>query len=307
MNSLTNATNYTKNAPDVLHGKRLDTALAALFPDFSRSRLQTFIADARVFLNGKLVVNQRQKIASGDTVFLNLNNLPSQTNDAPENIPLNIVFEDDAILVINKPAGLTVHPGNGQKSGTLLNALLFYNAELAQIPRAGIVHRLDKETSGLMVVAKTLFAQNDLVKQLKAKTVQRQYWALIHGQLQKNLKIDAPIGRHPRQRTKMAVVSNGKPAVTEIFILKKFAKTTLIECHLQTGRTHQIRVHLANAGYPLIGDPVYGKKNSPIIFQRQALHALRLGLVHPVSRAELFWQSKLPCDFKNLLENQNPL
>ena len=307
MNPKTNAANYTKNTPDVLHGKRLDAALAVLFPEFSRARLQSFIADSRVFLNNEVVLNQRQKIATGDSVFLNVENLPTETIDAPENIPLNIVFEDDEILIINKPAGLTVHPGNGQKTGTLLNALLFYNDNLAKIPRAGIVHRLDKDTSGLMVVAKTLNAQNDLVKQLKAKTVKRHYWAIIHGQLPKNLKINAPIGRHPRIRTKMAVVENGKPAVTEIFILKKFAKTTLIECHLQTGRTHQIRVHLANAGFPLVGDPVYGKKNSAIVFPRQALHAKRLGLIHPKNKQELFWDSELSSDFANLLEAQNNL
>lgn len=307
MNPKTNAANYTKNTPDVLHGKRLDAALAVLFPEFSRARLQSFIADARVFLNNEVVLNQRQKIATGDSVFLNVDDLPTETIDAPENIPLNIIFEDEEILVINKPAGLTVHPGNGQKTGTLLNALLFYNDNLAKIPRAGIVHRLDKDTSGLMVVAKTLNAQNDLVKQLKAKTVKRHYWAIIHGQLTKNLKINAPIGRHPRIRTKMAVVENGKPAVTEIFILKKFAKTTLVECHLETGRTHQIRVHLANCGYPLVGDPVYGKKNSAIQFPRQALHAKRLGLIHPQTKNELFWDSELSSDFTNLLEAQNNL
>ncbi len=303
--------NYTKYINKALHGKRLDIALALLFPEFSRSRLQVFIEEGRVLVDEKPAFNQRQKVIEGNPVFLNLHDLPLETEDLPQNIPLNIVFEDDFILVIDKPAGLTVHPGNGQKDQTLLNALLFYNEKLSHIPRAGIVHRLDKDTTGLMVVAKTLEAQNQLVKQLQNKTVKRHYYALIHGELKKNLEINAPIGRHPKQRTKMAIVEEefgGKPAFTRVEILKKFQKTTLVLCKLETGRTHQIRVHLSSLGFALVGDKTYGKKNQLTVdFPRQALHAFRLGLTHPVLNQELFWEIPLPEDFQHLIEKQIPL
>lgn len=296
---------YTKYIPNALQGKRLDVALATLFPQFSRSRLQQFIQQGRVLLNQQVMVNQRYKINANDFLLLNTDHLSDETHHLPQNIALNIVFEDDFILVIDKPAGLTVHPGNGQKDGTLLNALLFYNADLAKIPRAGIVHRLDKNTSGLMVVAKNLQAQNHLVAQLQNRTVKRHYWAIIHGQLKKNLKIDAPIGRHPKQRTKMAVVPEhlgGKQAMTHVQVLKNFQQHTLVLCQLQTGRTHQIRVHMAHLGHSLVGDNVYEPKNQRTIdFPRQALHAVHLALIHPHTKSELFWQSPLPEDFQKLL------
>jgi 23S rRNA pseudouridine1911/1915/1917 synthase len=229
-------------------------------------------------------------------------------DDAAEDIALAIVFEDDALIVIDKPAGLVVHPGNGNASGTLLNALLHHAPQLAEIPRAGIVHRLDKDTSGLLVVAKTLTVQTDLVRQLQARTVHRHYLALVLGVIEHGGTIDAPLGRHPVHRTKMAVVrSGGREARTHYLVRERFAKTTLLECQLETGRTHQIRVHFASRGNPLAGDPVYGKTCSGDAridtFKRQALHAWRLALVHPVSKRDVSWESPLPDDFAQLLED----
>ncbi|MEY4593427.1 MAG: ribosomal large subunit pseudouridine synthase, partial [Pseudomonadota bacterium] len=222
----------------------------------------------------------------------------------PENIPLNIVFEDEHILVINKPAGLVVHPGSGNWAGTLLNGLLHHHPASARIPRAGIVHRLDKETTGLMVVAKTLEAQTDLVRQLQARTVKRLYLALVHGILEKRGKVDAPMGRHPTQRIKMAVVLGGKPAVTHYRVMERLNRWTLVECSLETGRTHQIRVHMAHLGYPLVGDPVYGKTQRVfgLPFHRQALHAFRLGLVHPATGEAMAWSVEWPADMADLVE-----
>jgi len=225
---------------------------------------------------------------------------PSETSAQAEAIDLDIVYEDDALLVINKPAGLVVHPGSGNWSGTLLNALLHHAPQLQGVPRAGIVHRLDKETSGLLVVAKTLEAQTDLVRQLQARTVKRHYLALVEGNVEQAGKVEAPIGRHPTTRTKMAVVSRGKPAVTHYSVLQRFARHTLIECRLETGRTHQIRVHMQSIGHPLVGDPTYGSKRVHA-FKRQALHAARLGLIHPVTHAAMEWEAPLPEDMHALL------
>jgi 23S rRNA pseudouridine1911/1915/1917 synthase len=225
---------------------------------------------------------------------------PQETAWAPQPIALAIVAEDDALLVVDKPAGLVVHPGSGNWEGTLLNALLHHAPQLAAVPRAGIVHRLDKDTSGLLVVAKTITAQTDLVRQLQARTVTREYLALAQGDVARGGTIDAPIGRHPTKRTTMGVVTTGKPARTHYEVVERFGRATLLRCRLETGRTHQIRVHLATLGHPLVGDPAYGKK-SPLPFARQALHAARLGLVHPVTRAACAWESPLPADFAALL------
>lgn len=227
--------------------------------------------------------------------------------ERPEDIALDIVFEDEHILVLNKPAGLVVHPGSGNWSGTLLNALLHHVPSLDTVPRAGIVHRLDKETSGLMVVAKTLPAQTDLVRQLQARSVGRHYFALVHGEVSAAGSVDAPIGRHPTQRTRMAVVEGGRDARTHYVIRERFGSATLVECKLETGRTHQIRVHMASIGHPLVGDPVYGKRRSGDAvldaFARQALHAFRLGLLHPSSRQSMQWEAPLPQDFDGLLHS----
>ena len=228
---------------------------------------------------------------------------------APEPISLDIVYEDDSLIVINKPAGLVVHPGSGNWQGTMLNALLHHAAELNSIPRAGIVHRLDKDTSGLLVVAKTLEAQTHLVRQLQKHTVNRDYLALVLGSVSAGGSVDAPVGRHPVERTKMAVTPGGKPARTFYQVLEKLQGCTLLGCSLETGRTHQIRVHMHSIGHPLLGDPVYGGKPGRNIpdatrltgFCRQALHAYRLELTHPQHGARMAWHAPLPDDMKNLL------
>jgi 23S rRNA pseudouridine1911/1915/1917 synthase len=292
--------------PAGLAGLRLDQALARLLPQHSRSRLKGWIHDGRVTLDGE-VVAPRHKLDGGETLCVHEAPDPDAISDAPQAIALAIVHEDDAILVVDKPAGLVVHPGAGNRSGTLMNALLHHAPALAKLPRAGIVHRLDKDTSGLMVVAKTPEAQTDLVRQLQARTVSRHYLALVSGDLARGVVVDAPVGRHPVQRTTMAIVASGKPARTHVDVLERHGATTLVRCRLETGRTHQIRVHLASIGHPLVGDPVYGRDRAARLpqtlraFPRQALHAERLALVHPVTRRERKWSSPLPDDFAELI------
>ena len=262
--------------------------------------------EGHLTVDGLTIDEPKTKLWGGEWLLLNEPADQRATADVPEDIPLNIVFEDDAIMVINKPAGLVVHPGNGNWQGTLLNAVLHHAPALAEIPRAGIVHRLDKDTSGLMVVAKTLEAQTDLVRQLQARTVKRHYLAFASGVMTHEGTVDEPIGRHPVQRVKMAIVPEnrgGKPAVTHIRILEQFTYSTWVECSLETGRTHQIRVHMAAIHHPLIGDTVYGRNNSKLPpFPRQALHATRLGLVHPVSGFKMQWEAGMPEDMKLLLD-----
>lgn len=290
-------------------GLRLDQVLAKLLPDYSRSRLQSWIENEQVLLNGK-AATIKQKVWGGETLDVVLQNDPAEQPHQAEDIALNIVYEDDSILVINKPVGLVVHPGNGNWQSTLLNALLHYAPQLAEIPRAGIVHRLDKDTSGLLVVAKMLTAQTDLVRQLQARSVRREYLALVCGEVERNGKVDAPIDRHPAQRTKMAVVPDGKPAITHYTIAERFPGCTLLRCKLETGRTHQIRVHMAYLHHPLVGDSTYikGAQKCPpqmravlAAFPRQALHAERLGLLHPETEEWMEWQAEMPDDLKQLL------
>jgi 23S rRNA pseudouridine1911/1915/1917 synthase len=286
-------------------GMRLDQVLAQLRPQHSRSRLQNWIREGRVVVGGVLVSEPKFKLWGGEQ--LRLTEAPDERSESaqPENIPLNILHEDETLIVLDKPAGLVVHPGNGNWSGTLLNALLYHAPALENVPRAGIVHRLDKDTSGLMVVAKTLEAQTDLVRQMQARTVKRHYQALVRGNLDYAGTVDEPIGRHPTQRTKMAVVKNGKPARTHYRIVERFVDCTLVECALETGRTHQIRVHMTFIGHPLVGDPVYGVGTSRVPagpeFLRQALHARRLGLIHPASGKPMLWKSNLPEDMAELI------
>lgn len=301
--------------PDELAGERLDKVLARVFPEFSRSRLQGWIEEQRVRVDGK-PAKVRQPVPLGATIELVPDLLPEQLAFTPEPVPLDIVYEDDAIVVINKPAGLVVHPAAGNWSGTLLNGLLHrYGEAAAGLPRAGIVHRLDKETSGLMVVARTLQAQTDLVRQLQARTVKRRYLALVWGNMADEGTIDAPIGRDPRERTRMAVVkgASGKPARTHFRRIDKTLwhnqPVSAIHCDLETGRTHQIRVHCAHVGHPLLGDPVYGHARGkrsvaalPDGFARQALHAWRLGLVHPVTGRTMQWRAEVPDDLDALIE-----
>ncbi len=287
-------------------GQRLDAVLARLQPQHSRNRLQNWIREGRVAVGGVIVSEPKHKLWGGERIECAPAPDEGTLSSLPEAIALNIVHEDETLIVLDKPAGLVVHPGNGNASGTLLNALLYYAPELEKVPRAGIVHRLDKDTSGLMVVARTLEAQTDLVRQLQAHTVKRYYQALVRGQLERGGSVDAPIGRHPTQRTKMAVLKGGKPARTHFRVVERFVDCTLVECALETGRTHQIRVHLTSIGHPLVGDPVYGGGPSRIpagpAFARQALHARRLGLVHPATGKAMLWKSRLPDDLAALIE-----
>ena len=290
-------------------GMRLDQVLAKLLPEYSRSRLQDWIEQGLVKVDGALGAT-KLKVWGGEAIEVLPQSHPAEQPYCAEDIALNIMFEDDSILVTNKPAGLVVHPGSGNWEGTLLNALLHHAPQLDQIPRAGIVHRLDKDTSGLLVVAKTLTAQTALVRQLQARTVQREYYALVHGEVERAGMVDAPMGRHPTQRTKMAIMEDGKPAVTHYSVAERFPGCTLLRCKLETGRTHQIRVHLASIRHPLVGDSIYikGAQKCPLrlrailaVFPRQALHAAQLGLEHPVTGEWLEWQAPLPEDMAQLL------
>ena len=297
--------------PDSLHfdiptghaGKRLDQSLAELLPEFSRNRIQQWIDAGEVRVDGG-AATRKQKVWGGESVELQPAAHPSEQPYQAEAIALDIVHEDATVMVINKPAGLVVHPGAGNWEGTLLNALLHHAPELTHIPRAGIVHRLDKDTSGLMVVAKTLEAQTALVRALQARDVKRIYWAVAMGQFaQQTGTVDAPIGRHPTQRTRMAVVDNGKPAQTDYRVLKQYRQAAWVECRLRTGRTHQIRVHLAHIGHPLVGDSVYaGRRQVAVSFRRQALHAYRLGFSHPLTGEPVEWEAPMPDDFRALIE-----
>jgi len=285
-------------------GRRLDQSLAELLPEYSRSRIQAWI-DAGLVLIANANTSRKLKVWGGEAVSVAPETHPAELPYQAEDIALNIVHEDDFILVLDKPAGLVTHPGAGNWEGTLLNALLHHVPGAATLPRAGIVHRLDKDTSGLMVVAKTLEAQTQLVRDLQARTVKRVYWAVAQGRIQPPAgAIEAPIGRHPTQRVKMAVVEEGrgKPALTYYKVLRQFTEVAWVECRLATGRTHQIRVHMTHIGHALLGDPVYcGRRRASIEFPRQALHAVRLGLVHPITGETMEWEAPPPPDFAELL------
>jgi 23S rRNA pseudouridine1911/1915/1917 synthase len=287
-------------------GLRLDQALANLLPEFSRNRITQWIRAGRVVVEGH-AAQPKTRVYGGEVVAVTPAAEPSVLAAEPEAIALDILHEDAAVLVIAKPAGLVVHPGSGNWHGTMLNALLAHTPALAALPRAGIVHRLDKETSGLLVVGKTLQAQTHLTRQLQARTVKREYLALVHGAIERGGHVDAPVGRHPTQRTRMAVVERGRPAVTHYEVLERFGRhATLLRCRLETGRTHQIRVHLQSLNHPLVGDPVYGKSRRSALdvlnaFKRQALHAEKLAFQHPDTGETVAWQAPLPDDFAQLL------
>jgi len=277
-----------------------------MFPEHSRNRLQKWLRDGHVRLDSR-AARPKQKIWGGERIELHAQPDPTETAFRAEPIALEIVYEDEELLVINKPAGLVVHPGTGNWQGTLLNALLHHAPQLAAIPRAGIVHRLDKDTSGLLVVAKTLRAQTELVRQIQARTVKREYLAVVHGVVRLDGEVAAPVGRDPRSRTRMAVVGTGRPSLTRYKVARRFADATLLECSLATGRTHQIRVHMQSLGHPLVGDPVYGGKrrgeSKAIGLRRQALHAARLEFSHPISGARRRFTAPPPADLRALLDS----
>ena len=298
--------------PDSAGGRRLDQALASLFPDYSRSRLQQWLKSGSVVLDG-VPAPVKYRVTGGEQVEINAE-LAAENEARAEDIPLDILYDDEQLLVVNKPAGLVVHPAAGNWSGTLQNALLYLDPDLSAVPRAGIVHRLDKDTSGLMVIARTLGAHKSLVEQLQARTVHREYLALLQSVLTAGGTVDAPIGRHPKDRLRMAVVESGKPAVSHYRVVERFSAHTLVEVRLETGRTHQIRVHMAHLHTPLVGDPAYGGRlrvprgssdrlrEAIRSFPRQALHARRLQLIHPGSGELVCWEVGLPEDFSRLLD-----
>ena len=298
---------FTAAAPTT--AQRLDQALALLLPQHSRTRLKGWIEAGHVEIDGKTILEARFRVRGGEAIVVTEGADAQPLPDHPEDIAIAVVYDDSAIMVVNKPVGLVVHPGNGNHAGTLLNALLHHTPALATLPRAGIVHRLDKDTSGLLVIAKTVVAQTDLLRQLAARTVTREYLAVVHGDLKRAVTIDAPIGRHPVQRTSMAVVATGKAARTHVDVIERFGMATLVRCRLETGRTHQIRVHLTAIGHPLVGDPTYrairGRTQvlpaTALGFTRQALHAQRLGLLHPVSHEVMEWTCAPPADLDTLV------
>ena len=295
-------------------GKRFDQALAEMFPEFSRSRLTEWIKSGDALLDGE-IVKPKVAVNGGETVSLAARQ-QVETDAVAEDIPLEVLYADADVLLVNKPAGLVVHPGAGNPCGTMVNALLHFDPELAQLPRAGIVHRLDKDTSGLMVVARSLRAHAGLIEQLSSRAVHRQYVAVVHGPMVAGNTVDAPIDRHPHERIHMAVVKEGagREAITHYRVREKFRSHTVVECHLETGRTHQIRVHMAYVKHPLIGDPLYGgsfklpKAATEALvealrgFRRQALHAEKLSFTHPVSGDTLSFESPLPADMVALID-----
>lgn len=308
------------SVPQEMHGSRLDQVAARLFPQYSRSRLQEWIKSGAVSVDGKQC-RPRDKVLVGASVQIDAQ-LETEVAWQGQDIALDIVYEDDTLFVVNKPAGLVVHPAAGHAQGTLVNALLAHAPELSMLPRAGIVHRLDMDTSGLLVVARTLSAHHHLVEQLQARTVKREYCALVIGAMTGGGTVDAPMGRHPRQRKKMAVTAvGGKPAITHYRLAQRFGHHSRIAVNLETGRTHQIRVHMSHRHYPLIGDPLYGgrpripKGASDLLvetlrhFPRQALHARSLGFSHPASGEHVQFECPLPEDIVKLiavLEAEDP-
>ncbi len=303
----------TFSIPEALSGQRLDVVLAELMPDYSRSRLKQWLLEGQILLDGRSVP-PKTKVYSEQQLVLEVKVADVEDEDVAEDIPLDIVYEDESLLIINKPAGLVVHPAAGNRSGTLQNALLFYDRNLAEVPRAGIVHRLDKDTSGLMVVARTLIAHKYLVEQIQQREVHREYQTVVHGVMTGGGTVDEPIGRHARDRIRMTVREDGRPSVTHYRVLERFRQHTHLYVKLETGRTHQIRVHMQHLRHPVVGDPVYaGRSRLPpgaapdfleVLknFNRQALHAWRLGLHHPETGELMQWEAPLPEDMQQLIE-----
>lgn len=301
--------------PNEAHGQRIDSVLAELLPEYSRSQISNWIKTGAVTVNQK-TCKPKDKAIGATNISIDVNLIPITADFKlcnPENIPLTVVFEDEDVLVINKPAGLVVHPGAGNREHTLVNALLHHAPSLSLLPRAGIVHRLDKDTTGLLIIAKTLEAHASLIRQMQARSIQRRYMALVQGHVISGGTIDTGFGRHPRNRLKMAVVGQGRQAITHYLVKKSYQEFTLLDVKLMTGRTHQIRVHLAYINHPIVGDPVYGARlrcpntaNEELAlllqqFKRQALHAYSIAFNHPKSEKELAFEAPLPEDLQLLL------
>lgn len=298
---------HRDTVPESCLGKRFDQTLAEMFPDYSRSRLKEWILAGHVTVDDVVVDVPREKMFGGEQIAINTE-IEAEVRFKAQDLPLNIIYEDDDILVINKPAGFVVHPGAGNPDGTVLNALLHHCPQLDVVPRAGIVHRLDKDTTGLMVVAKTIAAQTNLVESLQAREITREYEAIANGIMTAGGVVDEPIGRHATKRTHMAVTFSGRPSVTHYRVMEKFRLHTRLRLRLETGRTHQIRVHMAHITHPLVGDPVYGGRPRPPKnaseelremlrqFKRQALHAAMLSLFHPITGEQMTWHADIPED-----------
>lgn len=302
--------------PEVLHGQRLDRALSSLMPDVSRNRVQRWIDDGLVQLNAAEVRNRRQAVAADDTLHVQAQFEPV-IESRPEPIALDVVHEDDDCIVINKPAGLVVHPGAGNPDGTLQNALLHFDSKLQRLPRAGLVHRLDKQTSGLLLVARTPQAHHLLTQALQARAIHREYQAVVWGRVIAGGEVDAPIARHPGDRTRFHVAGGGRDSVTHYRVLSRHLAHSVLKLKLETGRTHQIRVHMQHIGHPLVGDPTYGRRGvgakglseaasrAVTAFRRQALHARRLAFDHPVTGERIDLKAPLPDDMQVLIAALN--
>ena len=305
-------TRLTAEVPNEMAGMRLDQILAELFADYSRSKLQTWVKAGRVKVNG-LALKPKDKLEGGEEIELDAE-AEVVINSEPEEIPLDIIYEDESILIVNKPAGMVVHPAVGNWNGTLLNGLLNHDSNLETLPRAGIVHRIDKETSGILMIAKTLQAHNSLTQQLQERSINREYLAITRGRMTAGGTVDEPIARHPTDRKRYAVRESGKDSITHYRVETRFTRHTFVRVKLETGRTHQIRVHMSHIRFPLVGDQVYGGRFQMPAgcsealekelrgFKRQALHAAKLGLQHPVTNEYLEWVQPLPDDMVRLLE-----
>ncbi|OGT45333.1 MAG: RNA pseudouridine synthase [Gammaproteobacteria bacterium RIFCSPHIGHO2_12_FULL_41_20] len=308
-----NKLHHKLTIPVDMLGLRLDQALVKLLPDYSRTQIQEWIKDSAVTVNGQ-IIKTRIRMKGGEKIDIQSISKPPLSWEA-QAIPLNIIYEDDELLVINKPSGLVVHPAAGHQDQTLLNALLYHNPRSKDLPRAGIVHRLDKDTSGLLVVAKTKLTLISLYKQLKKRTISREYQSIVVGNLISGGTIDEPIARHPVHRKRMAVITNGRPAITHYRVIEKYRHHTRLKVQLETGRTHQIRVHMAYIRHPVVGDATYGGRlfipqgATPALrqalqqFRRQALHAYALGCTHPVTQEFMRWEVDLPADMQELIKH----